>query len=264
MDYRYLKAFLSTAKHSSFSKAASELKIAQSAISRQIKLLEDSIGEELIVRSSKKVLLTELGKKIYISGKTFDHDISEILTLKVDHHLSIGILHGLLENWLTPKLMEYYKTNHNNIGLKIGDIPSLRQGIETGLFDLVFTSENIQSELVTSRHLFDENMVLISQNELDLKNLHEYRWIAYGENDFLFKLTKHPPKSIIIVDSITTIVNLVKNNIGIAIVPDHMIKPHDHIIQYQMPKLPKSKIYMATLSYKKMPIYIKDFYQFII
>jgi len=264
MEYRYLKAFLSTAKHSSFSKAAHELKIAQSAVSRQIKLLEDSIKEELIVRSSKKVLLTELGKKIFLSCKNFDHDINEILTLKEDHPLSIGILHGLLENWLCPKLIEYYQINQRNISIKIGDIPSLRQGIESGIFDIIFSSENIQTELITSLHLFDENMVLISKSELNLKNLHEYRWIAYSENDFLFKLTQKSPQSIITVDSMTTIVNLVKSNTGIAIVPDHMIKPDDHLTQYQIPKLPKSKIYMTTLSYKKMPIYIRDFYQFII
>ena len=58
MEYRYLKAFLLTAEHSSFSKAAQLLSIAQSAVSRQIKLLEESLGEELIIRSSKKVILT--------------------------------------------------------------------------------------------------------------------------------------------------------------------------------------------------------------
>ena len=45
VDYRYLKVFMLTAKHASFSKAAQELGIAQSAISRQIKLLEQSLGK---------------------------------------------------------------------------------------------------------------------------------------------------------------------------------------------------------------------------
>ncbi|WP_393096157.1 LysR family transcriptional regulator, partial [Halobacteriovorax sp. ZH3_bin.1] len=45
MDYRYLRAFTLTAKYLSFSKAAAELKIAQSAVSRQVKLLEESMNE---------------------------------------------------------------------------------------------------------------------------------------------------------------------------------------------------------------------------
>ena len=63
IDFRYLKAFILTAKYASFSKAAEELNIAQSAVSRQIKLLEDTLGEELIIRSSKKVVLSEKGKE---------------------------------------------------------------------------------------------------------------------------------------------------------------------------------------------------------
>ena len=64
-DYRYLRAFIFTGKHSSFSKAAMELRIAQSAISRQIKLLEQSLNQELIIRSSKKVILTDKGKELF-------------------------------------------------------------------------------------------------------------------------------------------------------------------------------------------------------
>ena len=40
----YLKAFLVTAKHLSFSKAAEEMRVAQSAVSRQVKLLEESLS----------------------------------------------------------------------------------------------------------------------------------------------------------------------------------------------------------------------------
>ena len=71
MDYRYLKAFLLTAEFSSFSRAAEILKIAQSAVSRQIKLLEETLGEELIIRSSKKVLLTAKGQQLYLVAKSF-------------------------------------------------------------------------------------------------------------------------------------------------------------------------------------------------
>ena len=62
-DYRYLKAFMVTARYLNFSKAAQELNIAQSAVSRQIKLLEESVGDQLIIRSSKKVLLTDKGRR---------------------------------------------------------------------------------------------------------------------------------------------------------------------------------------------------------
>ena len=55
------------------------------------------------------------------------------------------------------------------------------------------------------------------------------------------------------VDSFDTIISLVKNNMGIAIVPDHLIKKEDHLKIQEVPGLPSSQIYLATLNYKKMP-----------
>ena len=99
IDYRYLKAFLQTAKHLNFSKAADELNIAQSAVSRQIKLLEESMGEQLIVRSSKKVLLTDKGKQLLSAIQGFEN-AAKLITKSDDKKLiRVGILHGLLETW---------------------------------------------------------------------------------------------------------------------------------------------------------------------
>ncbi|MCK5071897.1 MAG: LysR family transcriptional regulator [Bacteriovoracaceae bacterium] len=264
MDYRYLKAFILTAQHKSFSKAAEILKIAQSAVSRQIKLLEQAVGEELIIRSSKKVLLTNRGRELYIAAKNFDKVTSNIFQKEDNHPLNIGILHGLLETWLNPIIVKFYEKHERNIHIHIADIPQLRRNMEEGIFDIVFSSENIQSDLVTSLHLFTENMVLISKKEVDIEKIHNYRWIVYGDYDFLYKLSKTPSKSIITVDSITTIVNLVKNNVGIAIVPDHVIKKTDRLKFYDLPGLPKSEIYMTTLSYKVIPGPIKEIVDLII
>lgn len=78
LDYRYLKAFMVTSKHLNFSKAAEELGIAQSAVSRQIKLLEESVEEQLIIRSSKKVLLTEKGLALLTELNNFEERLQDI------------------------------------------------------------------------------------------------------------------------------------------------------------------------------------------
>lgn len=61
MDYRHLKYFLEVASQKSFSKAARNLHISQSAISRMIKSLEDEIGVTLFIRNAKTVELTAPG-----------------------------------------------------------------------------------------------------------------------------------------------------------------------------------------------------------
>ena len=259
MDYRYLKAFMLTAQHLSFSKAAVKLGIAQSAVSRQIKLLEETIGEELIIRSSKKVLLTEKGQMLFRISQDFDKMALDLFEKEDNRPLRIGVLHGLLETWLNPIMIKYYKKFNRNITIHIDIQPNLKKAIEEGLYDIVFTTENIQSELISSLFILDEKLLLISKKEISLKDLHDQRWIAYNENDNIYRLTKKKSNRIITVDSITTIVNLVKNGVGIAVVPDHVIKKSDSINSKELPELGISKIYMVTLNYRTMPPHIKEF-----
>lgn len=258
MDYRYLKAFLLTARHESFSKAADALKIAQSAVSRQIKLLEESLDEELIIRSSKKVILTDKGNALYMAAQHFDKLTHEIFDREDDRPLRIGILHGLLKNWFIPRLSKYFKKHSRTFTITIGTQKDLRQGIEEGKFDVIFSSENIQSELISSLKLFDENLVLISREEVNKKKLADYRWIVYSEEDNIFRLTKKVSSDVIYVEDIHSIVDLVKANVGIAVVPDHVLKKTDALIVQEVQGLSQAEIFMTTLNYKNMPSSLKN------
>ncbi|MEA9357936.1 LysR family transcriptional regulator [Bacteriovorax sp. PP10] len=253
LDFRYLKAFMLTAKYSSFSKAAEELNIAQSAVSRQIKLLEDSLQEELIIRSSKKVILSEKGKELYQASQSFEKTSLQIFQREDQLPLSIGILEGLLKNWFTPLLTDYLKNQKRDVTVHVADMPELKSGIEESKFDVIFGVENIQSELVTSLKLFEEKLVLISKNEINRKKLNESRWVVFSNNDHLFKLSKTKSESIVMVDSFSSIISLVKNDVGIAVVPDHLIRKEDQLKVQEFPGLPSSQIYLSTLNYKKMP-----------
>lgn len=257
IDFRYLKAFILTAKYNSFSKAAQELNIAQSAVSRQIKLLEDTLGEELIIRSSKKVLLSEKGKELYQISLNFEKSTVQIFEKEDRKPLNIGILEGLLKNWFPPILTEYLKKENREVTVYTADIQVLKQGIEEGKFDIIFCTENIQSEIVTSLKLFEEKLVLIGKAEINKKKLHEHRWIVFSENDHLLKLSKIKSENLIMVDSFSTIISLVKEDIGIAVVPDHLINKEDQLKITEFQGLPSSQIYMSTLNYKKMPERIK-------
>jgi LysR family transcriptional regulator, nitrogen assimilation regulatory protein len=61
MDLRALRYFVHVAEARSFSKAALQLRVAQPALSRQVRKLEDELGVELILRSSRQIELTEPG-----------------------------------------------------------------------------------------------------------------------------------------------------------------------------------------------------------
>jgi DNA-binding transcriptional LysR family regulator len=257
LDFRYLKAFMLTAKYASFSKAAQELNIAQSAVSRQIKLLEDILGEELIIRSSKKVMLSEKGKELYQVATNFEKASLQIFEREDRKGISIGILEGLLHSWFTPILAQYLTNEKREVSVYTADLQVLKSGIESGRFDIIFGTENIQSELVSSLKLFEEKLVLIGTTEINRKKLNEYRWLVFSENDHLYKLSKNKSDNIVMIDSFETIINLVKRELGVAIVPDHLIKGDLTLKSQEIPGLPSSQIYMSTLNFKKMPERIK-------
>lgn len=257
IDYRYLKAFQKTAELLNFSKAAEELGIAQSAISRQVKLLEESLKLQLIIRSSKKVILTEKGQWLLTVIGKFESDILEGVYGSRSKKIKIGILHGLLENWFIDLAAEYSKKHPHQLVIEINPLENLHEKLINGKYDLVFTTGNVQSELVSSLKLFEEKMVLISKTEVNPKNAPDYPWIVYNENDHLFNLYKKRSEQVIAVNSITSIVNLVKKGAGVAIVPAFMFKSSDQLFSYEIKSLPRHDVYISTLNFQSMPSHLQ-------
>ena len=258
IDYRYLKAFALTAKCLNFSKAAQELGIAQSAVSRQIKLLEESLGEQLIVRSSKKVLLTEKGKSLYQAIGQFEELTQELSKSSGPQLIKVGILHGLLENWFIQVIKDFSKNSIHQLSIEADTPAKLKEALLEGKVDMIFTNENIQSDLVTSLALFKEELALISKKDVDQKRIDTYPWIVYNENDFLFDLFKKRSSSILTVKSITSLIKLVKEGVGIAIVPSHTVKKESKlkITPIKAPNL--GHVHMSTLNYQKLPGYLQE------
>ncbi|HXV68425.1 MAG TPA: transcriptional activator NhaR [Nitrospira sp.] len=62
LNYHHLLYFWSVAKHGTVAKACEELRLAQPTISAQIRVLEDTLGEKLFVRSGRRLVLTEMGR----------------------------------------------------------------------------------------------------------------------------------------------------------------------------------------------------------
>ena len=63
LDSRQLRAFLMLSRKGSFTKAAKELHLTQSAVSHAMKALEEDVGCRLLDRVGKKVLLTQAGEQ---------------------------------------------------------------------------------------------------------------------------------------------------------------------------------------------------------
>ena len=69
MEFRQLRYFVAVAEEGNLTAAARKLHVSQPPITRQIKQLEDELGVELLVRSSKGVQVTEAGKLFLVEAK---------------------------------------------------------------------------------------------------------------------------------------------------------------------------------------------------
>jgi LysR family transcriptional regulator, glycine cleavage system transcriptional activator len=107
-----VRAFDAAARHMSFSLAGEELHVTQSAISRQIKVLEEALGYPLFVRSIRRVTLTPQGV-LYQQAAADALDILERASSRsanVKRILTISAPQSLATFWLLPRLSEFAET----------------------------------------------------------------------------------------------------------------------------------------------------------
>ncbi len=276
IDYRYLKAFKLTVQYQSFSKASKELKIAQSAVSRQIKLLEEGLGEELIIRTSKNFVLSSKGQKLFDEINLFEQKTLGIFKNEDELPITIGILQGLVINWFPNILSALRKHTKRDIQVSIKDINDLKSGVENLKYDVVFGTLNLQSDLLSSLKIFEENYVLISHKKVNAKTVHQFPWIVFGPFDPLYNLKYHKPyihnpgliPPIMTIDSMAVMIQMAINGDGIAAVPGHILFDNDTLKNQKEiiltpfedidPNFKSSAIYMTTLSYKKYPKRIQE------
>lgn len=110
-----LSAFDAAARHESFTAAAGELYLTQSAISRQIKALEDRLGTELFVRERQSVRLTVAGEvyaqKIADALKRISAATIDLRANPSGGILELAILPTFGTRWLAPRLPAFLAEN---------------------------------------------------------------------------------------------------------------------------------------------------------
>lgn len=104
---RALPVFEAVARLNSFSRAADELNVSQSAVSHQIKALEDYLGEALFQRSGRYLVLTEEGRNYHdnISSALLQIErATESVLGEATSRLRLAVLSSFAVRWLIPRL----------------------------------------------------------------------------------------------------------------------------------------------------------------
>ena len=149
------------ARLQSFTKAANELNVTHSAISHQIKALEQWLGQPLFERKTRQVRLTEAGKRFLGPVKTAFEQLSEgaaeITRFGKDRPLTVTALPSLAAKWLVPRLSDFQR-QHPDIQVRLSATSTVEQiggrDIDLGIRFGRGRWDGLESELLAENDIF--------------------------------------------------------------------------------------------------------------
>jgi DNA-binding transcriptional LysR family regulator len=134
-----LKGFEAAARNLSFTKAAAELFVTQSAVSRQVKALEDQLGVVLFRRRHRELRLTEEGQTLYKTASDalrLLRDVAGKLGARTAGMLTVTTTVSFAALWLVPRLNDFRRA-HPGIDMRLAatnEIQDLdREGIDVAI-----------------------------------------------------------------------------------------------------------------------------------
>lgn len=287
MDFKQIEAFISVAKHKSFSKAANVIFLSQPAISAQISALEKELNAQLFDRTSKEVILTTNGQAFL----EYALDLINTRNTAINHlSVSTSSISGRFSlaasstpcNSIVPMLIEKFSKKYPKVTFNIIEQPSgeiidniLKFNCEIGLI-----GSNIKDERIHCNKLTSDELVLISSPLLNIPAmvpnslLLDYKFIFRERNSATRKsfekalldseLDIGKMNIICEVNSIDTLLQLVKRGLGVSIVSNRVCEDYINSGIINVSRLSdivlKRYIYMIISSRRTLTPTAKAFY----
>tara|TARA_R110000868_G_scaffold345134_1_gene606233 strand:+ start:243 stop:1166 length:924 start_codon:yes stop_codon:yes gene_type:complete len=241
-----LQTLVAVARAKSFSKAAADLSVTQSAISQSIKNLENKIEVKLFKRTGKQVVLTPEGEKLHKLAQNYLGELRDTLD-EINHEknemsgkVRIGTLTGIGKSWLAPELLELAKEFPELVvSVALGFQEDLVKDFEAMRLDMLILPEDEVPSVGEKVFLSEERSVLVLPNTEEFSKINDkttldelaaYPTILFEQEDTLFlKWCRErfgtTPKKIntrFIVNSHGNMLHAVMDGLGIAVVPNHV------------------------------------------
>ncbi|MEO0358631.1 MAG: LysR family transcriptional regulator [Pseudomonadota bacterium] len=274
LELRHLRAVRAIHQAGGLSRAADILHITQSALSHQVKNLEDQVGVDLFVRRTKPLRLSSAGMRLL---KLADKVLPEIAIAEEEFRGLIagktGRLHIAIEchacfEWLFPVLESFRKAWPDvdvdiRPGLAFDAIPALgREDV-----DLVVSSDPEDIEGLDFTPLFDYEPVFVASSQhplaqkeyVEAEDFHDQTLITYPVDrarlDVFSQLlmpAKVEPRAVRQVELTAVILLLVTSNRGVAVLPDWVVREVRYNSDYVTRPLTQGgktrRLYAATRS----------------
>ena len=272
IEFRHLRTIKAIHDTGGLARAADQLNITQSALSHQIKGIEDQAGVELFVRRSKPLKLSAAGMRMLAAAETI---LPQVAALEMEFSGLIagksGRLHIAIEchacfEWLFPVLEQFRKAWPDvdvdiRPGLAFDALPALRKEE----VDLVVSSDPEDLPETDFTPLFDYDAVFVAsaahplaqKDVIEAEDFRGQTLITYPVDrarlDVFSQLltpAKVEPAEVRQVELTAVILLLVASNRGVAVLPDWVVRQVRYNSDYVTRPLTKSgitrRLYAAT------------------
>jgi len=272
INFELYKVFYSVAKTLSFSEAAKELYISQSAVSQSIKLLEKRLGQTLFVRSTKKVRLTPEGEILLAHiepaiglirrGET---QLLEAASLNAGQ-IRIGTSDTICRYFLVPVIREFHR-QHPKVLIKVKNGTSYQcvDFLENNQVDLIIVNApNIKLNRIRNLSMLrefhdvfvanpdafdirDKVLSLADLSALPILMLEKASTTSEFLNN-LFLQNQLELRPAVEVSSNDQLIDLARIGLGLTLIPDFCLKQDDpDLVAVKLGfDLPARKLMMST------------------
>jgi DNA-binding transcriptional LysR family regulator len=245
VDLRQLEILNAIAETGSFTAAGAKLRVSQSAISRQILLLEEELGEQVFHRVGRRVRITSAGETLVQLGHRIFQDVQDTLAnLSEQQDSPRGILKlvgGMTVClYVFPALLAELRRQHSRLDLKVttGNTEKSLAELRNGSADIGLLTLPINTPDLVSVPVLQEELLLITEPSHPLahhrpvtgKDLVHQPFVLFesGSNtrrvlDEFFLREHVDPRIVMETENVEIIKSMVRAGIGVGIVPYHAV-----------------------------------------
>jgi len=251
IELRHLRYFLQLSEVLHYRKAAENMYISQSALSKQIIQLEKYLNVRLFDRDTKNVALTESGQffKEAIQGVTtnLDHIFDQVTKIEKGDtgELHLGFVGSAMQN-VIPEVLVITKQKHPGIVFYLDEMSNNLQiqNLLSGKLDIGFVRlDKVPSDL-TIKPIFTDTFSLVLPQEHKINSMNRNQIVQLSEENFILFDPTYSPQYYNKIMSIcsdlgftpqvshnsvhaSTIFRLVENNMGVSIIPTSLASGFD-------------------------------------
>ncbi len=241
MDLRQLEILRAVAQTGSFTSAGQQLHLSQSAVSRQILLLEEELNEQLFLRLGRKIRITPAGTTLLGLSERMLEDLERTRASILDSQQSVSGTVRLVGGmtvclYVFPPLLKAFRKDHPGVEVKLtpGATPRLIRQLRSGTADLGLLTLPIEDPNLVATPVLREELLLVTapahplarKKPITPKDLIGQPFVLFeaGSNsrtaiEAFFVREAIAPKVVTETENVEIIKALVEVGMGIAIIP---------------------------------------------